>query len=57
MVRTNNWFIVDNPIMAAGGNQATTTIDDNSSSYYFHSGDHPGLMLISTLLNGSNYNS
>ncbi|XP_061342440.1 uncharacterized protein LOC133288645 [Gastrolobium bilobum] len=32
-------------------------MDDSSSSYYLHNSDHPGLLLVSTPLSGSNFNS
>ncbi|XP_073159160.1 uncharacterized protein [Henckelia pumila] len=38
-------------------NQANRAISEDTSSLYFlQSGDHPGLMLISTPLSGNNYN-
>ena len=30
---------------------------DSSSPYFLHSGDHPGLNLVSNLLNGVNYHT
>ncbi|KZV53534.1 hypothetical protein F511_42283 [Dorcoceras hygrometricum] len=33
-----------------------TALEDTSSPYYLQNGDHPGLLLVSNLLAGSNYN-
>ncbi|KZV48565.1 hypothetical protein F511_32101 [Dorcoceras hygrometricum] len=33
-----------------------TALEDTSSPYYLQNGDHPGLLLVSNLLVGSNYN-
>ncbi|XP_061365822.1 uncharacterized protein LOC133309099 [Gastrolobium bilobum] len=34
-----------------------TSMDDSSSPYFLHSNDHPGLVLVSHCLSGSNFNS
>ena len=52
--------------MAHGGSNANsndnrvmvgTSAEDSSSPYFLHGGDHPGLLLVSHQLTGSNYNT
>lgn len=43
---------------AQAANQAQRTLlEDSSSPYYLQNGDHPGLILVSHLLTGSNFNT
>lgn len=54
--------------MARGGNSNTgnravvntpsaSAMEDSGSPYFLHNGDHPGLILVSHQLTGSNYNT
>ncbi|KAJ9701533.1 hypothetical protein PVL29_006756 [Vitis rotundifolia] len=47
--------------MARGGSNdncvMVSTAEDSGSPYFLHSGDHPGLFLVSHQLTGSNYNT
>lgn len=38
-------------------NQTRVPSEDSSSLFYLHNGDHPGLMLVSHPLTGTNYNT
>ena len=37
--------------------QTSSVMEDTSSPLYLHNGDHPGLVLVTHSLTGSNYNT
>ena len=39
------------------GSSNPLPMEDSSSPFYLHNGDHPGLILVSHHLSGSNYNN
>ncbi|RVW45131.1 hypothetical protein CK203_067641 [Vitis vinifera] len=39
------------------GSSDPLPMEDSSSPFYLHNGDHPGLILVSHHLSGSNYNN
>jgi hypothetical protein len=46
---------MSNTTSQAASSFTSPSIQDISSPYFLHSADHPGAILVSTLLNGDNY--
>ncbi|XP_024019325.1 uncharacterized protein LOC112090984 [Morus notabilis] len=54
MARGNNRQV---QITGSSGSPSSSQMEDSSSPYFLHNGDHPGLVLVSHHLTGSNYNT